>query len=111
MGLISYIKEHGSLKAKIKELEEKLSKKEKEYDSFYDKSLNKEIRYVDRLAVKDGRIKDLEAMVEQLSLERDMLLKYYKIEEEPTEEQIREMRTNERIFRLELENSVLKARG
>ena len=110
MGLISYLKEHGSLKAEIKELEEKLSKKEKEYASFYDKSLDKEIRYIDRLAIKDGKIKDLETRVEQLSLERDMLLKYYKIDEEPTEEQIREMRMNERIFKLELENSVLKAR-
>lgn len=110
MGLISYIKEHRSLKAEIKELEEKLSKKEKEYDSFYDKSLSKEIRYVDRLAIKDKRIKDLEAKVEQLSISRDMLLKYYKIDADPTEEQIREMRTNERIFRLELENSVLRAR-
>lgn len=109
-GSDSYIKEHGSLKAEIKELEEKILKKEKENDSLYDKFTDKEIRYVDRLANKDGQIRDLETRVEQLSLERDMLLKYYKIDEEPTEEQIREMRMNERIFKLELENSVLKAR-
>lgn len=110
MGIINYLKEHyyDTLEAENEQLKAQIEISVNEINHLEEELMNKELRLNNRIIEKDKEIDILESTVKQLSLERDMLLKYYKIDEEPTEEQIREMRMNERIFKLELENVALK---